>query len=169
MSKLTADQVDDSEFDPEAVPPEPPPRLPLAAGDDVPDWAVVPGHLKVPKGRQVVFLRFAPGITAAPDKGERQCIVWSLSDGEEKIANDRTGGNSGRAPAEFTKQMIRAVDGISVDWGKAKGPGSLDEFWREVGPKCRNLLMRVYTQLHLASDEETRDFFENCVAVRTAS
>jgi hypothetical protein len=172
QGKLTADEADTFAFDgydPEEAPPAPKPSLPATGGDDVPEWAVVPPTMKVPKGRQVIFLRFPPNLTDAPLKGERQCIVWSLSDGEEKIANDRTNGSSARAPAEFTKQMIRAVDGVQVDWSKAKGPGSLDEFWREVGPKCRNMLMRIYTQLHLASEDETRDFFESCVAVRTAN
>lgn len=155
----------DPEAEAEAAPS--PAKLPEPAGDEVPDWVVLPAQMKAPRGRQVVFLRFPPALTAAPEKGERQCIVWSLSDGEEKLANDRTNGSSARAPSEFTKQMIRAVDGVMVDWSKARGPGSLDEFWREVGPKGRNLLMRIYTQLHLASEEETRDFFEHCVAVRT--
>jgi hypothetical protein len=170
--KLNVDdtQLPDEDLDPEATTEAPQkPMLPASGGDDVPEWAVVPGALKVPKGRQVVFLRFPSAMTDSPLKGERQCICWSLSDGEEKMANDRTGGSSARAPAEFTKQMIRAVDGIVVDWGKPKGPGSVDEFYREIGPKCRNLLMRVYTQLHLASEDETRDFFESCVAVRTAT
>lgn len=157
--------------DPEEAPAAPPPvptKLPETGGDDVPEWALVPQHLKVPRAKQVVFLKFPAALTDAPLKGDRQCIVWTLSDGEEKLAADRCEGKSNRAPAEYSKQMIRAVDGVIVDWSKTKGPGSLDEFWREIGPKGRNILMRVYTQLHLASDDELRDFFEQCVAVRTA-
>lgn len=164
-----AEGVDPEEQEEAPEAPAPRAALPASSGDDIPEWALLPATLKVPKARQVVFLRFPPALTGNPLRGERQCIVWTLSDGEEKLANDRTGGSSARAAAEFTKQMIRAVDGVAVDWSKPKGPGSLDEFWREVGPKGRNMLMRIYTQLHLASDEETRDFFENCVAVRTAS
>lgn len=175
-TKLTAepDELEEEMMDPEeeaaaAELAKPALRLPEPAGDDVPDWVVYPADLKVPKGRQVVFLRFPAGLTASPDKGDRQCVVWSINDGEEKMANDRTNGSSARAPSEFTKQMIRVVDGVTVDWSKMRGPGSLDEFWREIGPKGRNLLMRIYTQLHLATEAETRDFFENCVAVRTAT
>lgn len=170
--KLTVDdsqQPDDLDPLDAAEEEAPKPALPASSGDDVPDWALVPANLKVPKGRQVIFLRFPAAITDSPLRGERQCICWSLSDGEEKMANDRTGGSSARAPAEFTKQMIRAVDGVVVDWSRPRGPGSIDEFYREIGPKCRNLLMRVYTQLHLATEDETRDFFESCVAVRTAT
>lgn len=166
----TDDEHDSIEAPEEEQQPEPPrPALPASSGEDVPEWALLPGNMKVPKGRQIVFLRFPPSLTGNPHRGERQCIVWTLNDGEEKLANDRTGGSAARAAAEFTKQMVRAVDGVVVDWSKSKGPGSIDEFWREIGPKGRNMLMRIYTQLHLASDEETRDFFESCVAVRTAS
>lgn len=145
----------------------PSPRLPAAEGSDVPEWAVVPKDLRPPKGRQVIFLRIPARLTDTPLKGERQCIVWTLSDGDEKLAAERCEGKAGRASAEYTKQMIRAVDGNVASWMKASGPGSLDEFWREIGGKGRNLLMRVYSQLHLADDEELRDFFENCIAVRT--
>jgi len=143
------------------------PTLPQSGGDDIPPGFIVPTDLRIPKGAQVMFLTFPASMTATPLKGDRQCIVWSMTDGEEKIANDRCEGKSNRAPAEFTKQMIRAIDGARVDWSKTRGAGSIEEFWREVGPKCRNLLMRLYSQIHLASDEESRNFFENCVAVRT--
>lgn len=174
LSSMMLDETpaDDMAGDPEELAKEEQPKavtkLPAAQGDEVPDWAVVPQHLKVPRGKQVVFLRFPAELTDAPEKGERQCIVWTLSDGEEKIAADRCEGKANRAPSEYSKQMIRAIDGAVVDWSKPRGPGSIDEFWREVGPKVRNILMRVYTQLHLASDDEVTNFFEQCVAVRTA-
>lgn len=143
------------------------PRLPASGGSDVPEWAIVPKDLRPPKGRQVIFLRIPAKLTDVPLKGERQCIVWTLSDGDEKLAAERCEGKAGRASAEYTKQMIRSVDGAVASWMKPTGPGSLDEFWREIGGKGRNLLMRVYSQLHLADDDELRDFFENCIAVRT--
>jgi hypothetical protein len=150
-----------------AVEETPSPRLPAADGNDVPEWAVVPKELRPPKGRQVLFLRIPAKLTDTPLKGERQCIVWTLSDGDEKLAGERCEGKAGRASAEYTKQMIRAVDGQVASWMRTSGPGSLEEFWREIGGKGRNILMRVYSQLHLADDEELRDFFENCIAVRT--
>lgn len=145
----------------------PSPALPASGGDDIPPGFMMPTDLRIPKGAQVVFIRIPAEMTATPLKGERQCLVWAITDGEEKLANDRCEGKSNRAPAEYTKQMIRAIDGVRVDWSKTRGPGSIEEFWREIGPKSRNLLMRIYTQVHLASDEEARSFFENCVAVRT--
>jgi len=134
----------------------------------VPDWVVVPAGLRVPRGRQMVFLRFPPSITGDGVKGERQCICWELSDAEEKLAHDRCGGNAARSAVEFPKQMLRAVDGVQADWSRSKGPGSVDEFYREIGPKGRNILGRVYTMLHMTTQDELVDFFENCVAVRTA-
>lgn len=152
----------------EEAPVPAPPRMPYATDDAVPDWVVVPSNLRVPRGRQLVFLRFPPSITGDGTKGERQCICWSMSDAEEKIAHDRCAGNPARSAVEFPKQMIRVVDGVLVDWSKSRGPGSVDEFYREIGPKGRNLLARVYTTLHMTTEDELRDFFENCVAVRTA-
>lgn len=148
--------------------PTPEPKIPAAVGDDIPEWALVPKDLRVPKGRQVIFIRIRAAITDTPEKGERQAICWSLSDGDEKMATDRCEGKAGRASSEYTKQMIRAVDGVIVSWMRTRGPGSLDEFWSEIGSKGRNLLMRTYSKLHLADDEEVRDFFEHCIAVRTS-
>lgn len=150
--------------------PKPPAKMPEASGDELPEWAVVPAGLKVPRGRQVIFLRFPGAMTHANWKGDRQCVVWTLSDTDEKVAHKRCAGDSNRVSAELTKQMIRAIDGSVADWGAAKGTaGSIDEFWREIGPKGRQLLMRVYVQTHHPDEAEVRDFFERCIAVRTAS
>lgn len=144
-------------------------RMPAPA-DDLPDWVVMPEKLKVPRGRQVFFLRFPAEMTHAGWKGDRQCIIWTLSDADEKVAHKRCGGDGNRVSVELTKQMIRAIDGVVADWGAAKGtPGSIDEFWREVGPKGRELLMRVYVRTHHPDEREVRDFFEHCIAARTAS
>lgn len=156
-----------TEPDPTLPEEKPAPRLPPSAGSSAPDWALIPANLRPPRGRQVIFVRIPALLTDSPVRGERQCIVWSLSDGDERLAADRCKGEASRASAEYTKQMLRAVDGSVVDWSKSKGPGSVDEFWREIGPKGRNLLVRLYSQLHMASDAELADFFENCIAVRS--
>lgn len=149
--------------------PKGPPQLP-APTDALPDWVVMPEKLKVPRGRQVFFLKFPAAMTHAGWKGDRQCIIWTLSDADEKVAHKRCGGDGNRVSVELTKQMIRAIDGVVADWGAAKGtPGSIDEFWREVGPKGRELLMRVYVRTHHPDESEVRDFFERCIAARTAS
>ncbi len=144
-------------------------NLPEASTDELPTWAVVPSGLKPPRGRNVLFLRIPADFTDTPYKGERQCTIWTLSDGDEKMALRRCQGDPNRAASEYTRQMLRAVDGVVSAWDKPAGPGSVDEFWREIGAKGRNMLMRVYTQLHLPTDAEMANFFEHCVAVRTAS
>lgn len=136
----------------------------------LPEWATMPEGLKVPPGRQVHALRFRSEWTDVPGKGDRHCIVWNLSDAEERIALKRSGG--GDEPVsmatELAKQMIRAIDGHKADWSGVAGPGNIDVFWREIGSKCRQLVVRWYTQTHMLSDAERADFFENCVASRTA-
>lgn len=135
---------------------------------EVPEWAVVPPDLKVPAGRVMMFVRFRAQWTDAPHKGDRQCIVWSLTDADEKAALNRCMGDANRAASEYTRQMIRAVDGCVARHDIPHGSGSLDEFWTEIGAKCRILLLRLYTKWHSPTEEEIQDFFENCVAARTA-
>lgn len=140
----------------------------VGGADDMPEWAVLPNDLKIPKGRVVAFILFRADWTDTPDKGDRQCIVWNLSDADERIALKRTAMGDGLgAVSELAKQSVRAVDGHRVDWSKPKGPGSIDQFWREIGAKCRALVQRWYLQNHQLTDREQADFFENCVAVRT--
>lgn len=134
----------------------------------VPDWVVIPPDFKMPPGRVISFLRFRADWTDTPAKGDRQCIVWNLTDADERIALKRGATQDAVSMVnELAKQCVRAVDGVKVNWGLARGPGSIDEFWREIGAKCRQLVVRWYTQNHALSDEEQKDFFENCVAVRT--
>lgn len=172
LSAIATDEEDPTPPAPEPTPePEPAPapaqQLPPEDGSAVPAWAMVPSNLRPPRGKQVIFVRIPAEMTDTPSKGERQAIIWTLSDGDERLASGRCNGEAGRASAEFSKQMLRAVDGVVVDWSKHKGPGSVDEFWREVGPKGRNLLTRLYAQLHMASDKELSNFFESCIAVRS--
>lgn len=142
-------------------------ELPIASSE-IPDWVIVPNDFRPKRGVQLFFFRFPQALTGSLH-GEHQCVVSVLSDKEEQVAADRAMGNSVRAANEYPKQMLRVVDGVRVDWGRPAGPGSVDEFWRNIGPKGRNLLMRIYTKLHMAGDEEFADFFANCVAVYAVS
>jgi hypothetical protein len=134
----------------------------------VPDWAVIPPGLKMPPGRQIYFVRFRAGWTDRPSKGERQCILWNLTESEEKHALRRTRGDALRAADELAKQMVRAIDGKPADWTGAGGAGSVQTFWDEIGGKCRQLLKGHYAKTHMLDTAETADFFASCVAVRTA-
>jgi hypothetical protein len=141
---------------------EPGPDKPL------PDWAVLPEGIRAPEGWQVWFVRFPAKMTNYPKKGDRTCVLWNLSVADEKLASRKARGDSTRIIDELTQQMIRVVDGVRADWTGAKGPGSIELFWNEVGAKCRHQLKALYVRTHTMSPEENADFFVSGVAVRTA-
>ena len=135
-----------------------------------PEWADVPGDLKIPSGVEVAYLRFKAAWTCAMDKGDRTCVVWPLTDKDEKLALTRIAHNPLSASSELAKQMVRAFDGMKVDWGATPGKaGNIDDFWREIGPKCRSMLQRYHSETHSMKPDELAYFFESCVAVRVGS
>jgi len=143
------------------------------AGEGLPPWAKVPADTaerpwKFPRNVQVIAIRFPARLTRAPEKGDRTCLLWEISDGEERVALMRAVKDPNRAQTELAKQMIRAVDEHPADWSGLSSPGSVEVFWREIGAKCRTLIVHVYNQLHLMTQAETDDFLENCVAVVSA-
>lgn len=138
------------------------------AGEDLPPWVELPGDLIIPRGAQVGFLRIRSNLTADPSQGDRQCVVWPLTDLDERLAMSRIQDNPYNAIAELTVQMIRAIDGAKVNWAAKRGdPGNIKDFWRDLGPKGRSLVQRYYTRTHQVTAEETMDFLSECVAVRT--
>jgi hypothetical protein len=136
--------------------------------NEPPDWANLAPGMKLPDGWQIWFLRFRAAHTNTPIKGDRTCILWNLSEADEKHAAKRSRGDPMRVIEEMTKQTIRVVDGCKADWSGAKGPGSVDVFWTEIGGKCRHQLKSLYLKNHTMSAEENADFFGECCAVRTA-
>lgn len=143
-------------------------KLPEATSDALPAWVKVPKGFRFPKGRKAVFVFFHDYLTDTPLHGNRQAILWPLDPEDEKQSFNRAMGDANRAPGELAKQMIRAVDGFAADWTGTPSQGSVDRFWREIGGKYRDLLVRVYAQLHVLTPEETADFFEHCIAVRSS-
>jgi hypothetical protein len=135
--------------------------------DAIPPWATIPPNFNPPKGVQVIFMLFKAEWTANPRKGNRQAIAWPVTVMEEKNALSRARGDVLRSIDELSKAMVKYIDGVPVDWTGANREGNIDQWWNEVGPKCRNILHRIYTQTHNLSDDEHADFFENCIAVRT--
>lgn len=143
------------------------PRFELPeANQSIPDWAIVPKDVKLPRSKQVIFLRFRPGMTDMPGKGERQAIVWSNNLGDQRLAVLRADKDPNVLPEQLAKQMIRVIDGKAVDWTGEACAANIDVWWEEIGPKCRSILDHLYIQLHIANQNEMRDFFESCVAVR---
>jgi hypothetical protein len=134
----------------------------------VPTWAKIPPDLVFPKGKQVGFVLFRAEWTDRPDLGDRMILTWGLTDAEEKLAIKATRGESGRTLSESAKRTIRAIDGVRADWTGKVGPGNVDRFWNEVGPKCRPLIINAYWKTHSLTQEETADFFVNCFTFRSA-
>lgn len=136
--------------------------------DEIPDWVDIPSDLVIPRGVQVGFLQFKASWTMYPEKGDRHCIVWSLTDLDERVAFARIKDNFGHSINELSKQMIRAFDGAKADWGSIQGQrGHVNDFLVDIGPKCRALLARWYTRTHQLDSAEVAYFLEHCALVRT--
>jgi hypothetical protein len=143
----------------------------VAPGGSAPAWAIVPSGGEIPfvmpEGWVVFFIRFRAKWTNRPGSADRQCILWNLSESDEKRASARARGDGMRLVEEMSKQMIRAIDGERADWSGAPGPQNVGQFWSEIGGKCRYMLKSHYLKTHTMSTEETVDFFDNCVASRS--
>ena len=128
-----------------------------------PEWCIVPEDLIPPKGRPVVPIRFRADWTDKPGAGDRQAILWSLSDLDEKVVLSRAMGDPARLMSEYSKIMVRAFDGKAC---KQDGTtdGEFAVWWGEIGQKCRDMIWKLYLQLHRLSDKERADFFDNCIA-----
>jgi hypothetical protein len=155
-------------------------RLPDPEVGGAPAWVVLPAGLRVPRGRQVYFVRFPAEWTSTPKRGIRcrdqapddpslwrQAICWDMSIGDQKLALQRAAGDPNRQIDEFSKQMVRAVDGELVDWSGMPGAGCVDLWWEDLGARCRNAMHRIFNRLHVLSKEEMARFFESCIAVRS--
>lgn len=146
---------------------------PEATNEGAPVWAIIPPGMTFPRGRPTFFLRFDARLTytpaqgiIAPDNGKlyRQCIFWPMSVGDKKIAAGRSMGDQIRFSDEMVKSCIRAIDGQKVDLANS----ALDIWWDQVGEKVRGLLHRIFGQAHYLTPDETTDFLEHCIAVRSA-
>lgn len=142
---------------------------PIVPGGGAPPWAAIPPGLKFPRGRQIMFIRIRADLTDTPWKGERQCICWSINLADERIALKRAQGDALKLTDELAKQMVRSVDGRIASWDGLRGEDDIEVFWSEIGRKGRTILQRLFTQLHIPDPQQLADFFENCIAVRTAS
>lgn len=164
-------------------------ELPQAVAGGKPSWALVPSGFKFPRGKQIIFLKFKSAWTDTPWKGDpivdpetgeperdekgnpvlyRQCICWPLNLADKKLAFGRSMQDPNRVADELARQMIRAIDGVQTDLAVVQNNG-IEVFWNELGEKCRGLLIRIYTRLHVMDVDDTRDFLENCVAVRSTA
>jgi len=135
----------------------------------IPDFVTFPSGFRVPPGKEVIVMVFRAKWTDRPERGDRWCLLWSLSDADEKLALKRTRGESARSIGELAKQSIRLIDGKRADWTKTLAEGyDVDRFWDEIGAKCRQRVVDFYLKMHSLKAEELTDFFENCLFVRKA-
>lgn len=162
-------------------------NLPDAEHGGAPPWVQLPPGFRFPRGKQILFLRFRSAWTDTPWKGAahinpetgetdkdengkeilyRQCVVWPINNADKKLALGRAQRDPNRAADELAKQMIRVHDGVEADWAVVRANG-VEMFWNEMGEKCRGLLTRIFTQLHVLDTNSTADFLENCIAVRS--
>ena len=154
---------------------EPNLKLPEAIGIDrskqvtgIPPGFAVPANFAPPSGAQIQFVRFRAEWCGNKAKGDRFAICWPLTIHDERNALSRARGDMLRSLDELAKQFAHVIDGQYVDWTGKDLTANLDIWWSEIGPKCRNIMHRLYTQTHNLTDKETADFFENCVVVMTA-
>lgn len=146
-----------------------------------PSWAKVPIGLKIPAGYTIWFIPLWTRFMAKKTGGEevvlrdgsrrtcRQIVLWECNLGDRRVAFKRAAGDPNRAADELTMQMIRAVDGEPVTWADMKSAAYPPRIWAEMGPKYRDLMHKLYTSAHVLSEDMLRDFFANCVEVRTAA
>jgi hypothetical protein len=158
-----------ADFDDDAPEPTADERIASApVVEGVPEWAELPPGFAPPPGKRLGWMRFRADWTDAPQKGDRWCMMWTLSESEEKMAYKRSGGDSARVVMELAKATIRVIDGVKADRTGAMGIGSVNIFWAELGTKCRQMVTNYYLKSHTLSAEEQQDFFANCFVVTTA-
>jgi hypothetical protein len=147
-------------------------KAPAMANDGpkpLPDFVTFPEGFRVPPNKEVAVMVFEAHWTDRPDKGKRWCLLWGLSDADEKLALKRTRGESARTIGELSKQTIRIIDAKRADWTKTLAGGyDVERFWDEIGPKCRQRIQDFYLKMHSLKKEELDFFFENCLFVRRA-
>jgi hypothetical protein len=132
--------------------------------DTIPEWAVVPSGLIIPRGKQIYFIRIPAEWTDRQAEGDRQCIAWNLTVADEDIALKRTRGEQTRVVRECTMMMVRAIDGHKVDWVNITGPGNVRKWFDAIGPRGRLLVQNVYARTHSIDDAMASRFFVDCFA-----
>jgi len=134
----------------------------------LPSWVKIPDApwtLPTGKGKKIIALRFFADTTDFPEKGDRQVIMWSLTLADERTALRRVQGRRELLQQEFTMQMIRAIDGMPVDWTRRNRAADPTVFFDEIGPKCREMMERIYNSHHNMNQEEQVAFFGRGIAL----
>lgn len=137
-------------------------------GSKWPDWAKLPEGMRMPEGKTLLAVRFRAAWTDRPSQGDRVCILWNLTEADEKHASRRARGDFQQVMNEMAKQMIRVIDGAKADWSKP-GRHNPATFFTDIGGACRQQLKNLYAKRHTLATADQIDFFVNCVAVRSVT
>lgn len=144
------------------------------AEEGIPAGAMIPAGFAFPPGWLVWFITFPASMTNRPKGPDRQCILWNLSEADEKRAVKMARGDGLRVIDEMAKCMIRSVDGKKIVWRpidprteEAQSYGNLAQFWTEIGGKCRHQIKSLYLKTHAMDGAENARFFESCITPRT--
>ncbi len=130
---------------------------PVGPVRQVPDFfppAMIPKGIKFPQGIEAMFIKIPADFTCARHKGDRFLIIWGTSEADEALVLGRSMSDPNRATGQLAKQVVRAIDGHVADWSGLPTPGSVDQLWREIGPKGRNLLIRMMAKVNTLEQEE---------------
>lgn len=139
--------------------------------DALPEWAEFPAGYRVPVNTNVVFMRFKSAWTKTKT-GDRWCMLFELTDREEQLGAKNARGEASRLIKELSKLTIRIIDGKRAAWAVRKEDigvvESIETFWENIGPKCRQQIVNYYLRAHALDADEQVDFFANCLVSRDA-
>ena len=143
---------------------------------NLPEWLKpFPPGFRIPKGKRLLCMRFRKEWTDRPDLGERQCVCWQITVGEERICDKRADSLGSGAINERAKISIRLIDAgeneptlVAVNPDKSDPQADADIFWEQIGLKCRAIIADNFLRTHSLSQEERADFFEHCIKVLEA-
>lgn len=136
--------------------------------EGLPDFASLPQGFEIRQGKRCGWMLFRAEWTETPEKGDRWCMMWTLSASEEKAALKKAAGDQTKALDELAKATIRLIDGARADRTGGSGKGAVHIFWAELGTKCRQMITSYYVKTHTLNADERADFFANCFVVTTA-
>lgn len=145
-------------------------------GEDDEETSLAPKDFPLPEkgvrwpeaGVQVYYVTFKAKWTSTPSKGDRTCVIWHLSPGEEKAAGKKSATDARVFLTEASKAMIRVIDGKVADHLNPT-EANVSQFWTDIGPKCRAQMESLYVKLHHMGIAEMAEFFTDCVAARTVA
>lgn len=82
--------------------------------------------------------------------------LYEISSKDEQLASARGMFNMVKATHEAAKAAVGKIDGKAVD----NSEGVVDEWWEEIGPRARGLVVSAYEKAHGVTKKTEEDFFK---------